>query len=894
MADLTNRLLFDIRPALQAVDRVADRIEDYSDIIEEAFRDADVEVDLDGLLDDISRVQRNLTAALEVEADADLSELQDANELAERLMRNLDIPDPQIDPQVDDSEIQALARTVDDVDQQVQIDVEVDDSGVDGLISKITSFARSGAAAAGVAIGAAITAGIGSALETEAVNDRLAGQLGLTEAEAERAGEAVDRLFSQGAGESAGEVADAFAAANQQLEEFGELAEFEIDSILSSQLAVAKAFEVDVGESARSAGQLIRSGLADNATEAFDIITEGLQNVNQSDDFLDTVNEYATVFADLGLEADQVLSLLQSGLSAGAFNTDFVADAFKEFGIRAREGGDDVAEAFASIGLNYQGFLDDFSNADGTFGDGAIQTILQELQALEDPILRNEAAVALFGTKAEDLGPVVFDSLSLVNEQFEDLSGSSEELAEVVNDNLATTFEAFRRTALLRIRDAVETFVLPALERLIGFGERARQFLQPVFSEIAGGVTAFATRWRLADGDVTSSGFPGFMERLANFILFNVLPAVESLAGFVSNDLAPVLEAIGGTLLDTLGSIDFGALLSGVGETIGPLIEGIRVAFDNFVAALPAYQEAVLRIFEAVRGFIEGLNFEPVLTALQAAFTSVGDAISQIDFAAIFSNIASVFEVFIGIVQPVAQFLLDVLGPAISGLGEVVAGVIGVIANLIEGDWSGVWESFQQIASGAFDIVKALPAELAGLIADGFSRATEFLSSVDWTDVGATIGGTLLAGLEAAFGAAGDLGVAFINAIIGAINFGINQINDAIPNEIDIPGPFGSIDLPDNPLPNIPNLAFGEYFPAIAGGHLARVAENRHGEVYMNEGAPFSRNMSLLGKFDNGRFLRRLLRGGGDTINLNLSPPTDSPDVWMRVAMAAVRKNQKG
>ncbi len=36
--------------------------------------------------------------------------------------------------------------------------------------------------------------------------------------------------------------------------------------------------------------------------------------------------------------------------------------------------------------------------------------------------------------------------------------------------------------------------------------------------EVVGGFRAFAAAWKAADGDVTSSGFPGFMEQLANAV----------------------------------------------------------------------------------------------------------------------------------------------------------------------------------------------------------------------------------------------------------------------------------------------------------------------------------------------------------------------------------------
>lgn len=47
-----------------------------------------------------------------------------------------------------------------------------------------------------------------------------------------------------------------------------------------------------------------------------------------------------------------------------------------------------------------------------------------------------------------------------------------------------------------------------------GFLERLGYIARQIFGELTGGIKAFAAAWKFNDGEITSAGFPGFMERL--------------------------------------------------------------------------------------------------------------------------------------------------------------------------------------------------------------------------------------------------------------------------------------------------------------------------------------------------------------------------------------------
>ena len=176
----------------------------------------------------------------------------------------------------------------------------------------------------------------------------------------------------------------------------------DVESVTAKALDLATAFDQDVGAASAAAGQLIRTGLAKDATEAFDIITAGMQSgVNKSGDFLETLNEYSPQFAKLGISGTQALGILQDGLKAGARDTDVIADAFKEFSIRSIDGSKLTAEGFKLAGLDAKTMAAEIAKG-GDSALGATQQTLEGLLAIKDPQAQNTAGVALFGTQSED------------------------------------------------------------------------------------------------------------------------------------------------------------------------------------------------------------------------------------------------------------------------------------------------------------------------------------------------------------------------------------------------------------------------------------------------------------------------------------------------------------
>ncbi|MET7333269.1 phage tail tape measure protein [Nonomuraea sp. NPDC005650] len=257
------------------------------------------------------------------------------------------------------------------------------------------------AAAAGAAIGDALMGAIKTAMEKEDLFATLAVKVGAFGKESERLGEIAGELYADAYGESLGDVTDALARVLQNIDGAGKASDQVLKDMTAQALVVGKTMDEDVGAVTRAVSQILRNDLAPNAEEAFNILIRGQQEgVNKSEDLLDTFNEYSTIFRDLGLSGKDALSLLSQGLKAGARDSDTVADALKELDIRVKDLS--AAKALKTLGLDAKEMASAFAKG-GPKAREALSQILEKLGEIEDPAKRSQLAVALFGTKAEDM-----------------------------------------------------------------------------------------------------------------------------------------------------------------------------------------------------------------------------------------------------------------------------------------------------------------------------------------------------------------------------------------------------------------------------------------------------------------------------------------------------------
>lgn len=324
------------------------------------------------------------------------------------------------------------------------------ESGGGGIESKLggllEGIGKGGAiAAAGAAAGAFFMEAFNQHMAKDAAKGQVKAEFGLTESEAKNMGKEAGDLYYSGVGESIGDNAQVIGRVKLQFKDLATEGRNSADDITKGALGISKVFDQDVNEVLRATSAIMKNGLAPDAKTALDIITSGFQNgANLGDDFLDTITEYSPYFKQLGLSAQDGIGLVSQMLQAGARDADYAADAIKEFGIRAIDGSKPVSQAFKDLGF-------DAAEMSAKIGQGgpaareAFGQVITALQGIEDPIARNNAGVALFGTQWEDTVRAVLPNIDLAKAGAEGVAGATDKMNKSISETDTSKLDTLGR-----------------------------------------------------------------------------------------------------------------------------------------------------------------------------------------------------------------------------------------------------------------------------------------------------------------------------------------------------------------------------------------------------------------------------------------------------------------
>ncbi|GCD94078.1 phage tail tape measure protein [Embleya hyalina] len=427
-----------------------------------------------------------------------------------------------------------------------------------GLKTKLVA----GAAVAGVAAGAALFKGMSEAMDQEKANDVLAAELGASPEMAREFGGIAGHLFSRAYGENITEVNDALRGVWSQGLVDEDAAGADIERVTARAMDATTILREDIGKTTSTAGQMIKTGIAKNAEEAFDILVRGAQQgVNKSEDLLDTFNEYPTQFRKLGLDATTAMGLLSQGLKNGARDSDLVADALKEFSIRAIDGSKGASDAYKALGLDAEAMTAKIARG-GPEASAGLQTVLDRLRAMKDPVEQNAAAVGLFGTQSEDLGKALYAlDPSTAVAAMGDVAGAADRAGKTLHDNASTKIEAFKRKLTQAFVETLGDKVLPRAEDFAramkdkfgpsvrDAGRWVRDDLMPVLRDIAGWLNDHVVPAAVTTGRVIKD---------------DVVPALKDAKTWVENNKEPLLAVAGIITLFLLPAM----VAAGVGATV--------------------------------------------------------------------------------------------------------------------------------------------------------------------------------------------------------------------------------------------------------------------------------------------------------------------------------------
>ena len=415
--------------------------------------------------------------------------------------------------------------------------------------------------AAAPAIGAGVAAGLGAGLVAEmdasAASDKLAAQLGVGPAEAAELSRVSAAVYTSAWGDSTATVNEAIRGVYQQIGDTSG-AEGGLEGLTTKALALAETFDQDVNGATAAVGQMLRTGLAEDADQAFDILTRGFQTgADKAGDLLDTFNEYSTQFRQLGLDGETAMGLLSQGLSAGARDADLVADALKEGTIRLQELSADAAGALDDIGLS----ATEIQSAIAAGGPGAadaLDQVLDGLRGVADESEQSQLAVALFGTQAEDLQDALYAlDPSAAVAALGEIEGATNRVAETVADP-SRALEQFKRTALTRLGEIAGGFVQWAMAN--------QQVMLPLAGALAGiAATILLVRvgtaaWAAAQGIATAATMVWTGAQWLLNAAFWASPITWIIAGIIALVAVIVLIATKTTWFQTAWNTSWGAI----------------------------------------------------------------------------------------------------------------------------------------------------------------------------------------------------------------------------------------------------------------------------------------------------------------------------------------------
>lgn len=602
--------------------------------------------------------------------------------------------------------------------QQLMFDILASSKGVDKAFDEVVASAdtmagRLGAAgskataklfdpktaiAAGTIAGGAMMSGLHTAIDMDSVTSQMTAGLNLAGPAAEAAGSAAGELYAQGYGESFEHVAAAVGATVSSIAGMSDASQTEIETMSGKVLDLANAFDLDVGQAAQIAGQMISTGLAKDGAEAADLLTATLSKVPVAlrGDVVDAIDEYGPMFAQLGITGGQAMTMLADASAQGAYGIDKTGDAFKELTIRAADGSTATADAMKTIGLDAEEMASMMALG-GKDANIALNDIAKGLDGVEDPALKAQTAIALFGTPLEDLGteniPAFIDSILNSQEALGTVEGSAAALGEKLHSGPGAAFTELKRLAEASLGSLGEQ-MLPILTPIL---EGLQQFA-PIIAPAVIALGALAVVIGIVNAAMAIHNAVMLMNP-TTWIVLGIIALIAAITALVMNwdSVVAFLTQIWGGFVNWITEImnGFGAWWTGLWVGFALWIVNLWAGFTAGLSGL--WAGFVAWIQGVVGGFVAFLvnGFQAAVSGAIAIWSALGGF-----FAGLWS----------GIVNGVAGM--------IGGIGGFFAGLPGQIMGFFAGAGSWLYNAGRNIVDGLLGGIRSLAGTIGNFFLD--------------------------------------------------------------------------------------------------------------------------------------------------------------------------------
>lgn len=269
--------------------------------------------------------------------------------------------------------------------------------------------------------------------------------------------------------------------------------------------------------------------------------------------------------------------------------------------------------------------------------------------------------------------------------------------------------------ALYTLYTSNETF-RKAVDRLFA---SIRDVAMPIIEKVTLGFQALIAAFN--DGDVTSDGFVGQMERIgvvarqvfenvSAFIQDILIPAIQDFADFIQDEVIPAIQSMAEFFMDEVVPV-----LIDVGEWFawlaGEIIERAGSAFswleEHVFPVIVALAELVAAIVDRITGEIDRVG--KVVRRMAPLWGLIGNAAK-----AAFGIVVNIIKTTISVVTTIwknfgdnlfriIDFAWDTITRVVEVALKFIKGVIQVITGIISGDWSKAWEGIKNILAAVWD-----------------------------------------------------------------------------------------------------------------------------------------------------------------------------------------------
>lgn len=413
----------------------------------------------------------------------------------------------------------------------------------------------------------------------------------------------------------------------------------------------------------------------------------------------DMVTDYLSAFAMEAGDAAYFADLLSYAQSHSNTTAEALGEAYKNCAANLNAAGQDVETVTSLLeGMANQGYkgseagtamaaiMRDITNgmkdgaikigetsvavmdAQGNFRD--LTDILTEVEAATNGMGDAERAVALSSTFTADstkgLNLILnegMDKIAGYEEELRGATGSAEEMANIMNDNLsgdvAAMNSAFEELGL-KIYDALESKlragvqfitngVIPAIEWLGGH-------IPEVTIAVSGlGAVIAAMNWETISSKIT----------------------------MVKGALVKLAAALGGVSLPAIAII--------------AVITAVALAFTNLWKNNEEFRNKITAIWEGIKAKFDefGQGIVDRLNALGFEFEDITEVMK------------AVWDGFCEVLAPIFEGVFQQIGNILSAALDVLTGLFDIFAGIFTGDWDMVWQGVQEVFGAVWDFVVA-------------------------------------------------------------------------------------------------------------------------------------------------------------------------------------------